>query len=67
MKDTMRNVFKLAGAVTVATGVVVLSAVVASGVAVNTVAEGFKSAKSTAKTILAKKEEAHAEAVESEQ
>ncbi len=47
-----KKMLKIAGAACVAAGVVVLSAVVASGVAARAVAEGFKSARNTMKKIL---------------
>lgn len=54
---TGKKVAKVVGAVCLATGVVALSAVIASGAAVGAVAEGFRTAKNTAQRIL-KKEEA---------
>ena len=51
---TGKKVVKVLGAACLATGVVALSAVVASGAAVGAVAEGFRSAKSTVKKILKK-------------
>lgn len=47
---------KVAGAFAAATGVVALSAVVASGAAVGAMVEGFKSAGDTMKNVLAKNE-----------
>lgn len=49
---TGEKVLKVLGAACMATGVVALSAVVASGAAVGAVAEGFKSAKNTMQRIL---------------
>lgn len=49
---TGKKVAKVLGATCVATGVVALSAVVASGAAVGAVVEGFKSAKNTMQKIL---------------
>lgn len=59
---TGKKVVKVLGAVCLATGVVALSAVVASGAAVGAVAEGFKSAKNTMQKIL-KKDEIEADEV----
>lgn len=53
-----KKAVKVLGAVCLATGVVALSAVVASGAAVGTVAEGFRSAKNTLQKILKKNEAA---------
>ena len=47
-----KKVVKVLGAACLATGVVALSAVVASGAAVGAVVEGFKSAKNTMQKIL---------------
>ena len=47
-----KRVLKIAGAACFATGVVVISAVVASGAAVGAVAEGFRSARNTMRRIL---------------
>ena len=52
MKINIKKIGKIAGAACVATGVVAVSALVASGAAVGAVAEGFKSARSTIKSIL---------------
>ena len=49
---TGKRVVKVLGAACLATGVVALSAVVASGAAVGAVVEGFKSAKDTMQKIL---------------
>lgn len=49
---TGKKVVKVLGAVCMATGVVALSAVVASGAAAGAVVEGFKSAKNTMQKIL---------------
>ena len=49
---TGKKVVKVLGAACLATGVVALSAVVASGAAVGAVAEGFRSAKNTMQKIL---------------
>ncbi|MDE6433896.1 MAG: hypothetical protein K2L07_06665 [Lachnospiraceae bacterium] len=49
---TGKKVVKVLGAACLATGVVALSAVVASGAAVGAVVEGFKSAKNTMQKIL---------------
>lgn len=54
VKVTGKQVMKVAGAVCLATGVVALSAVVASGAAIGAVAEGFKSAKNTMQNIYRK-------------
>ena len=51
-----KKVLKVLGASCLATGVVALSAVVASGAAVGAVVEGFKSAKNTMQEILKKDE-----------
>lgn len=53
---TGKSVAKVLGAACLATGIVALSAVVASGAAVGAVAEGFKSAKNTMQKILRKDE-----------
>ena len=53
---TGKKAMKVLGAACLATGVVALSAVVASGAAVGAVVEGFKSAKSTMQKILIKDE-----------
>ena len=53
---TGKKVLKVLGASCLATGVVALSAVVASGAAVGAVVEGFKSAKNTMQKILKKDE-----------
>ena len=58
---TGKKVVKVLGAACLATGVVALSAVVASGAAVGAVAEGFKSAKNTMQKILKKGETAAAD------
>lgn len=55
---TGKKAVKFLGAVCLATGVVALSAVVASGAAVGAVAEGFRSAKNTMQKILKKEETA---------
>lgn len=60
VQTTGKKVVKVLGAVCLATGVVALSAVVASGAAVGAVAEGFRSAKNTMQRIL-KKDEATVE------
>lgn len=54
-----KKVMKVIGAACLATGVVALSAVIASGAAVGAVAGGFKAAKNTMQKIL-KKEESEA-------
>ena len=51
---TGKKVTKVIGAACLATGLVALSAVVASGAAVGAVVEGFKSAKNTMQKILEK-------------
>lgn len=51
---TGKKVVKVLGAACLATGVVALSAVIASGAAVGAVAEGFRSAKNTMQKILKK-------------
>ena len=53
MKISVKKTAKVAGAVCAATGIVALSALVASGAAVGAVVEGFKSAKDTMKKMLA--------------
>ena len=53
---TGKKAVKVLGAACLATGVVALSAVVASGAAVGAVVEGFKSAKNTIQKILKKDE-----------
>ena len=58
-----KKVVKVLGAACLATGVVALSAVVASGAAVGAVAEGFRSAKNTMQKILKKDETAAADEV----
>lgn len=60
---TGKKVVKALGAACLATGVVALSAVVASGAAVGAVAEGFRSAKNTMQKILKKDETAAADEV----
>lgn len=52
VKRTGKKVLKIAGAACFATGVVAVSAVVASGAAVGAVVEGFRSARNTMKHIL---------------
>lgn len=52
MELNMKKLGKIAGATCVATGVVAVSALVASGAAVGAIAEGFRSASSTMKKIL---------------
>lgn len=52
MERNMKKLGKIAGATCVATGVVAVSALVASGAAVGAIAEGFRSASSTMKKIL---------------
>ena len=58
---TGKKVVKVLGVACLATGVVALSAVVASGAAVGAVAEGFRSAKNTMQKILKKDETAAAD------
>ena len=58
-----KKVVKVLGAACLATGVVALSAVVASGAAVGAVVEGFKSAKNTMQKILKKDEDVAADEV----
>lgn len=60
---TGKKAVKILGAACLATGVVALSAVVASGAAVGAVAEGFRTAKNTMQRILNKEEPARAEPV----
>lgn len=60
---TGKKAIKILGAACLATGVVALSAVVASGAAVGAVAEGFRTAKNTMQRILSKEEPARAEPV----
>lgn len=57
MEINMKKIGKLAGAVCVATGVVAVSALVASGAAVSAVAEGLKAAGSTVKKIMNEQDE----------
>lgn len=57
---------KVAGAFAMATGIVALSAVVASGAAVGAMVEGFKSAKDAVQKSLAKSENENPEAVSAE-
>ena len=52
MKVRTKKVMKVAGAVCAATGIVAVSALVASGAAIGAVVEGFKSARNTAKRLL---------------
>lgn len=52
VQSTGKKALKIAGAACFATGVVAVSAVVASGAAVGAVVEGFKTAKNTMKHIL---------------
>lgn len=52
MKMSAKNVTKVAGAACAATGIVALSALVASGAAVGAVVEGFKTAGDTMKKLL---------------
>lgn len=56
-KDMTKNALKVAGAFAAATGVVALSALVASGAAVGAIAEGFKSAGRVVKKSLEKAEQ----------
>ena len=51
-----KKAFKIADATCAATGVVAISALVASGAAVGAMVEGFKSAKGTMKRILEESE-----------
>lgn len=53
MKFNVKSVVKVAGAACAATGVVAVSALVASGAAAGAVAGGFISAKNTVKRLLA--------------
>lgn len=53
---TGKKAAKVLGAACLATGVVVLGAVLASGVAAGTMAQGFQSAKNTVREILRKGE-----------
>lgn len=53
MKISVKNVTKVAGAACAATGIVTLSALVASGAAVGAIVEGFKTANDTVKKLLA--------------
>lgn len=69
MEISVKKAAKVAGAVCAATGIVALSALVASGAAVGAVVEGFKTANSTAKKLLAdeaKKETPAADETEKE-
>ena len=52
MKVRTKKVMKVAGAACAATGIVAISALVASGAAIEAVVEGFKSARNTAKKVL---------------
>ena len=52
VQSTGKKALKIAGAVCLATGVVAVSAVVASGAAVGAVVEGFRSARNTMRQIL---------------
>ena len=52
VQSTGRKALKIAGAACLATGVVAVSAVVASGAAVGAVVEGFRSARNTMRQIL---------------
>ena len=61
-----KKVVKVLGAVCLATGVVALGAVVASGAAVGAVVEGFKSAKDTMQKILKNDEIAAADEIMAE-
>jgi len=61
MKKNVKKTIKVAGALAAATGVVAISALVASGAAVGAVVEGFKSA---GKVVKKKLEEVEAEAQE---
>lgn len=60
---TGKKVVKVLGAACLATGVVALSAVAASGAAVGAVVEGFKSAKNTMQKMLKKDENVAADEV----
>ena len=62
MKISMKKTAKVAGAVCAATGIVALSALVASGAAVGAIVEGFISAKDAMKKILADEKEIETEA-----
>ena len=53
MKVNVKSAAKVAGATWAATGIVALSALVASGAAVGAIIEGFISAKNTMKKLLA--------------
>lgn len=53
MKMNVKSAAKVAGATCAATGIVALSALVASGAAVGAIVEGFISAKNTMKKLLA--------------
>lgn len=53
---TGKKAVKVLGAACLATGVVALSAVIASGAAVGAVAEGFRSAKNIARKVWKKEE-----------
>lgn len=61
-----KKALKVTGAAAAATGVVALSALVASGAAVGAVVEGFKAAGSTFKEVM-KKEEKKADATEGQE
>lgn len=58
MKLNIKKVVKFAGAVGAAAGIVALSSVVASGVAVTAVKEGVKAAKDAMKRVLDEQKEA---------
>lgn len=56
-KKVVKTTLKVAGALTVATGVVAAGAIVASGAAAGSMVEGFKAAGKTFKKLLGEKEE----------
>lgn len=64
MEINMKKICKVAGATCAATGVVAVSALVASGAAVGAVAAGFKAAGNTMKDILKEHESDSTEMVE---
>lgn len=61
---TGKKAVKVLGIACLATGIVALSAVIASGAAVGAVAEGFRSAKNTARKVWKKEETIEDNAIE---
>ena len=66
MKINVKKIGKITGAACAATGVVAVSALVASGAAIGAVAEGFKAAGNTMKKILADQERESENVVDSD-